>query len=625
MSNKSLSLVLDNPENNQELELIENNESYMFSSIIEKYKKLKVGDLLIFSGDQHFYQYFALIVLFIMGILEATFKYSIPYLFFNVQFECKDENGIFNDCPAKMACSANQEFKIKSEIFSLNANFGLYCENLHYSMYSAIFIVAGGGLLSFFIFLISEYFGRINCYYAILIFHFISIVIVYIAKDNLILSVLFLMFNYATVFAWYSNVTIFLNESLGGVIRLISMPMIMIARSVGIMFGAVSFYFMPDYLLNHAVLVTILLSIGPCYFLMYETLFFQYQKYTLGSVYSTAKKICNMNFSGSDKIKRKNYIYKMLFVNSHLNTSVLKITEETGQLPIQESNLSDSKFIYLEEQLVSSMSSISVNYSQSNLNKSELILSGIDKNQIIDTSDQKDPKLSEEIIEKIKNISYSDLIKNDKKENEEINKNQLLDIFKINHFMKLVGATIIICCILCANGLTMFSIQSIGLSSIYEAGILIGITDLIGGICGVFSASFLSNKTSIIFSQFMFLLGSSILLINHFYQDDIIENYFSADKIILINIIISLILRLFVSYSQGIAFTYFTEIFPTTIRTLAFGIIVSFGRIAMGYSEYFIYYLNKINLNPNAAIFLFAIFSFPISFCMPKPALKMGN
>ena len=619
MSNPNLSPVLI--DNNEELS--NENNKYLIDSISEKYKKLKVGDLLIFSGDQHFYQYFILIALFFMGILEGTFKFSIPYLFYNVGFQCKNDSGIFENCPSSIACNGTKEYQITSQIFSINQNFDLYCENHYYAMYSAITIVSGGGLLAFFIFFISEYLGRVKCFICLLFLHITSISIVYVAQSNLMITIIFMTINYGTVFAWYSNVTLYLNECLGGQTRRISMPLIMVARSFGLMFGAVSFYFLPNYLLNHSVLVMILGSIGPCYFLMHESLFFLYAKKTLGDVYSTAKRICNMNFSGTEKIQRKNYIYKMLFINTHNNDSVLEATENNKDLPIEQSKLSDSKFVYLEKQLKSSMNSVTVNYSLKDLDSQNSKKSNSPKK--VKSEDITEKKLSSDLINKIKKLSLSEIKKNEDTNNKIEQKNHFLELFQLNNFFKLIGATLIISCILSANGLTMFSIQSIGFSSIYQAGIMIGCSDLLGGIISLIAASKFSNKTNVVISQLLFFVCSFILLITHFYKSELIENFLSEKKIILLEIILVFILRIAVGYSQGISFSYSTELFSTNIRTLAFGILVSIGRLSMGFSEFFIFHLEKMKINPNAAIFLFAALSFPISLCMPKTAKKMVN
>ena len=626
MSNTNLSPVLIDSNNSLEMEIPQKNNSYVINSIKEKYKKLKVGDLLIFSGDEHFYQYFILISLFLMGILEGTFKFSIPFMFYKVTFQCKNENGIFENCPSLIACNGTKEIQVISKIFSLNQNFNLYCDNLPYAMYSAMIIVSGGGLLAFFIFLISEYLGRIKCFFSLLFLHIFSMFMVYVAQSNLIITVIFLTINYGTIFAWYSNVTIYLNESLGGYTRMISMPVIIMARSIGIIFVSVSFYFLPNYILNHCFLVTILASIGPCYFLMHESMFFQYAKMTLGDIYSTAKRICNMNFSGTEKIQRKNYIYKMLFVNSHDNDSVIEATENKKEFPIEQSKLSDSKFVYLEKQLESSMSSISVNYSLKDYDLKNSKKSTINKKENSKSkNEERQEKLSFELIEEIKKISLLEIKKEEDKICLKETKNNFFLIFRIDNFLKLIGLTIICSCILAANGLTFFSIQSIGFDSIYHGGFVIGVSDLLGSLLSIFAASFFSNKTNIIISQFLFFTGSLILCLTFWFRDDVIEIFILEKHIVIIEIITVFVLRIGVGYSQGIALSYSAEVFSTNVRTIAFAIIISISRLCMGLSEFFIFFFESKNINPNAAIFFFAILSFPISICLPNTSKKMKN
>jgi MFS family permease len=628
MSNQSLSPVDNDPLEGDLMHLEEQKNESFIRSITRKYKQLKVGDLLILSGHEHFYQYFALIAMFLIGVIEGTYKFIIPYIFYNVKFECMNSEGIYQSCSSKIACSGTQKFKVTSEIFSMNKNFELYCENHIYEMYSSFIIVAGGGLIAFFLFFIADYFGRKACFYSGLFIHIVTTCIIYVARSSLIITVISLTLNMGAVFLWYSNVTVFLNESLGGITRLISMPLIICSRSFGIMFNVVVFYFLPDYIYGFAVLLVILSAFAPCYLFIHETLFYQYQKSSLGNVYATAKKICNINFEGSEKDQRKSYIYKMLFRFDHSQDPIMEILENKKDLPIDASRISNARLVLLEKQLMSSMSSISINYSQTDQKASELVQTRL-KNMMGKSISNEDVEklLSPELVSKIKKISMTDITKNEQNmiEGETQKSKNYGDLFKMKYFFKLIGATVICVTILTANGLTAFSIQSIGFSSIYVSGIWIGIFDLIGGLSSVLFASKVSTKFMLIISQMIFFIASLQLLLSFYFEKQIIEDLISKDSLVNIEILSSIICRFAVSFSQGIAYTYCTELFPTHIRAMAFGIIFTFSRLGMATSEVFIFYLNDYGINPNAAIFFFAFFALPISLFMPRTSVKMSN
>ena len=630
MSNPDLSpvkndLVLDT-QNSPELE----QQKSFISSISKKYKKLKVGNLMVLVGQEHFYQYFCLIMMILVGIIEGTYKFAIPYLFYNVQFECLNIDGEYEKCPMTLACSSNTKFRVNSDIFSINQSFDLYCEKQSMVMYSIFLIIAGGSIIAFFMFFVADYFGRKICFFFGLMVHIASISIINVARSSMMITVIALTLNMAAVFMWYSNVTVFLNESLGGITRLISMPLIMCSRSFGIMFNALIFYFLPNYIHAMAVLLIILASVSPCYFFFQETLFFQFEKSNLGQVYSTAKRICNVNFNGLEKEKRNSYIYKMLFCMNKPNDLIMKVVEIDEALPLEPSGIQDSRLVFLEKQLKSTTSSKSLDYSQNNSNKSQLLESQVNPILVINRSISKieDPqipdKLSPDVIEQIKKLSMTQIL-NDVHNSQEPKEKNYKDLLKSEHFTKMLGAIVISFTILSANGLTAYSIQSVGFKSIFTAGLWMGIFDLIGALVSAFTASKISNKTILIISQLIFLLASSLLLLSFYLRPHIQDLYLTENSLLILEIISSVSLRFSVSLSQGIAFTYCTELFPTHIRAVAFGIVFTFGRIGMASSSVFIHFLNQINMNPNAAIFVFAVFALPISLFMPNTKMKMVN
>lgn len=630
MSNPELSPVLIDPPSDPQLSP---EEVSFISSIHQKYNRLKVGDLLIFAGDQHFYQYFCLIAMFITGVIEGLYKFIIPYLFYNVSFKCLNDNGVFVPCTEEVACSGSTKFEVTSHIFSLNQNFNLYCEDQIYATYSAFMVVAGGGCFAFLLVFITDIFGRKTCFLFGVAIHIFSISIVYIARSSLILTVAALTLNMATVFLWYSNVTLFLNESLGSITRLISMPSIMVARSFGIISAAALNYFVPNYLYACAINMVILASIAPCYFFMEETLFYQYQKGTLGGVYSSAKKICGINFGGSEKEQRRNYIFKMLFSLKHSSDSIIGQLEDHKGLPLEQSKLESKRMIFLEEQLVSSLSSVSVNYSQEDLNKSEKFRKRIsDRNHLIVSNiefdpepngktEQTEPQLSGYLVDRIKEISTTqDVAANQKK-----TKKSYSNILQLKYFFRLIGAIFICSTDMTANGLTAYSIQSLGFKSIYIAGISMGVFDIIGGLSSIWGSSVMTSKNVIVCGQLTYFLASSLLMGMYYFKEHLVQNYLSEEYINIVGIIASFALRFGVSFSQGVAYSYTTELFPTHLRALAFGISFTFARIGMGASELFIHWFNRIGFNPNAAILFLAVFAFPISIFMPTTEIKMSN
>ena len=88
--------------------------------------------------------------------------FSIPYIFYQPNFECLNKLGEYESCTEAQACSSNSEYKIYSDVKSLVLNFDLVCERKTEVDNIQFLTLVSSGLITGLVFLFADNFGRKN-------------------------------------------------------------------------------------------------------------------------------------------------------------------------------------------------------------------------------------------------------------------------------------------------------------------------------------------------------------------------------------------------------------------------------------------------------------------------------
>ena len=619
---------MSSPEINQQ-----SKQAGMLARVKAKYRQLEVGSLLVLSGDSGRYQQMALFILCVIGIIESSIKFCMPYVFYQPTFLCPDPDGIMRPCPASVACLMETR-TLAYEVYGINAQFGLICENHYIGVWASMIAVFNGGMFSIILVLLADCLGRKVTFVLVLMTHILGVTLLFVGQSSFIVTMTGLSLHYMACFAWYSVATLFLNESLGGTLRVVALPLIFISRSLGLLFVAFSYYFINHYLMNCLMQAGVMLILAPAYFLFFETPFYVYRSRTLADLYCTAKRIAYFNFSRAEARIRANYIFKMLFDKDNDTQVTADHVEKGLGLPIEESNLFDAHLVTLRAELSSreSATSKSLKAALSKITEQKTEFGTLDHEDIsisgsvdgqpahLDPTHRMDPVL----LDQIKKLNYEKV--HDEKFLPSQESNSYMDIFKINHFLRLVGIIWIGMTIFAANGLTAFSVQSIGIKSIFISGLFMGVFDLFGSTCGFLFSTVWSRKTIIMFSMSLYCFSSLSLLAFPYLKNWLVGFDLFISYAPMIESVLTFSIRFGVAFCNGLVFTYCTELFPTHLRTLSFGLFGFFGRMIFAFSEVIIDVIIQAGWNPCAALVCLAVVALPIACIMPETGnKKLGN
>lgn len=614
------------------------NQQYQNQEVLDnvkaKYRQLEVGSLLILSGDSGRYQQMSLFVLCLIGVIESSIKFCLPYVFYQPSFMCPDAEGNLIPCPASEACKMGQRF-LAYEVFGINAQFDLICEKHHLGVLASAITVFNGGMFSIILVLLADWIGRKMSFFVILGVHALGVSMMFFGQSSFMVTICGISLNYISMFAWFSIATLFLNESLGGRLRVISLPLIFVSKSCGLLFLAISYYFVNDYRWHSILQLGIMLAIGPFYWLYSETPFFAYRNLSLADVYSISKKIAYFNFAKKEARIRSNYIFKMLFdIDNDTQVTADHVEKGLG-LPIEESIMVDPNLIKLKEELSSKNSRASGEKNDDLLDKSKGALpksvakEGDDIS--ISISGEKVPdhlgpefRMDPVLLDSIKKLDYESVHRDQIFPSQE--SNSYFDIFKGKFFFRLLGIVWLSMTVFTGNGLTAFSVQLIHIKSIFISGLFMGMFDLVGSLLGYYFSTVWSRRAVIGFSMSIFAFSSLSLLTLPFFESQFSEYETFVGYLGFAEAFLTFSIRFGVAFCNGLVFTYCTELFPTHLRTLSFGIFGFFGRSMFAFSEILIDFIVQLGWSPCSALSLFAVVALVAIILLPETAhKKMGN
>lgn len=121
--------------------------------------------LLELTNTQGRYQKWFLIYSSLMCLCFSTIGFMLPYIFYAPTFICKTANGEAFSCKEEEACASPHGIFTTSDKFSLIDNYKLYCDNHHLAVWGKSFVFTLSSILTLFVVILSDYWGRLRIFY----------------------------------------------------------------------------------------------------------------------------------------------------------------------------------------------------------------------------------------------------------------------------------------------------------------------------------------------------------------------------------------------------------------------------------------------------------------------------
>ena len=573
---------------------VSNSENNKLMFMKKRYKNLKIKNLLIVVGDRNKIQIRMLIIFVLIGFFQSFFLNSLAYLFYVPVYKCIDSSGNETLCTKEQACSQEYSYELISSIYSLNMKFDLVCENEYKAILGPIFILVISGLVSCVVFPMVDFIGRKKTFILTTILHTLGLIIS-ILLPSYYMIILGLTIAFTGHYIWFANCYIYMNETMGGYIRVISVPCLCTISSIGMIFT----HWISEYVYRYDLfllfnLIGISLTVF-FYFLFIDSPFYLYKFSTLGIFYNCLKDILCLNFSGKKQEQRLHLLKSILF-----NPST-DIDDKHTKINAQNEN----------EDLVSKPVDLdSISLDSLKLDDISLKNDGeFDKNK-------KDELYTDSVLSPdIYHLRFTDLTPDYKLFS---NSNSYCDLFTIKNGLPFLGIIMLSLPLFIGDALTLYSIQNMGINSVQFAGILMGFFELIGNMLSfMYSPLFARKQTNIICQIIMFLAVVCLIIINLNY------NYIQETLEIPLTFEISqgifcLFVRLAISFNTSTIFTYNMELFPTHLRAISLSIILLIERFFFGFSGYIINETLSLNFHPLCSLIIFCVITVPLAYSMPN-------
>lgn len=379
-------------------------------------------------------------------------------------------------------------------------------------MRSKFFILLFAGLLTMFVASISDVIGRKICFLlslaAILSGNIIGIIFndfytLTFAMSLTMLGAFFLQL-ISGLDSFFSVLFVFLNECIGGKMRVVSASVTFIFFGLGeVAINLVSVFM--NYFKYYFVLQSVTIGLaGVLLFFFRESPFYTYKKRTLGDLYTIARYIISKNFETKNERQRALLeVQKLMGIDSLL-------VDEAYQAGVDKPN---SK-AYLEdhpELTYLTLPNSSEKYTLSDSNDS------LSNN--LDAHEKKYEIPAQNLLNQALQLKPNKAETAQKKANRsELN---FKDIFRKQHLMTLVGVSVVMGGLYAEYGICMFINQKIGIDNIYLNGSLLGIVEVIGYILIFLFANKLGRKQINIYSNLYILVASLALVIMDSFHNEL--------------------------------------------------------------------------------------------------------
>jgi hypothetical protein len=474
--------------------------------------------------------------------------------------------------------------------------FELVCEHEYKAILGPIFILVISGLISCLIFPLVDAIGRKKVFFVTTLIQSFGLMIS-LAIPSYELIILGLTIAFIGHYIWFANCYIYMNETMGGYIRIISVPCLCTISSIAMIFT----HWICEYIYRYDFFLIINLT-GISftiffYFFFIDSPFYLYKFSTLGKFFNCLKNIIYLNFSGEKLTHRLHLLTSIIFNPS---TDI-----DDKNLQINVNNVNEDLVAESVNLEGVSLDTLQINEKKFTLEKSSYF-TNLQQEEIIDEYFLKPS---------VYNLKYTDLISNSK---DSKTSNSYCDLFNLKNGLPFLGIIVLSLPLFIGDTLTLYSIQSMGIDSVSFAGILMGFFELVGNILSfMYSPLFARKQTNIISQMIIFLAVSCLIIVDYNYKNS--DNTFNTPWSFEVSEgIFCLIIRLAISFNLSTIFTYNMELFPTHLRAISLAIMLFIERFFFGFSGYIINETLMLRFNPVCSLFLFAIITVPLAYSLPN-------
>ena len=267
-----------------------NIDEHRTEQFVADYRNIKVAELLRLVGEDERYQKLILLCLCLFNFCYPLIAFMIPYVFFEPQYWCLDDQKARRACSQAEACDNPYGFLTTTKIVSVVSEFQLYCSRRGLLEVSEGLFVVSGGFVAFLFGMTSDQIGRRKVFIAS---YFLTIagVLVALAAPSLPIIVLGNVLSWSGMDTFFSMVYIYCNEVIGGSLRSKSNGFLFLSWGLGEIMVNVLNIWITHYKVNFLLQFATIALLGLTYFFLQESPYVLYKLKDVGQLYATLKYI----------------------------------------------------------------------------------------------------------------------------------------------------------------------------------------------------------------------------------------------------------------------------------------------------------------------------------------------
>ena len=289
----------------------------------QKPEYLGPSQLLEMTVPQGKYQYKLLLYFCTVGFLMASINYMLPFVFYSPKFACKDSDGSTTLCTEEDACASALGFVTVSDKYSVVDHFQLYCENHGLAIWGKSFIFTFSSLITMFIVILSDYWGRVMIFYASWLASILGILICNFSQTYYFM-IIGLGLLKASCYSFMSGVYVYSNEiTCGKMQNSFNGFMFISAATGGVLFNFANIWIFDFYTIIYIQSITLgLWGIG-CWALV-ESPHFLYKEKNFEQLKTTLLYLLNFNMD-DEKENLKDKQIELSYEISRLSNNMRKL------------------------------------------------------------------------------------------------------------------------------------------------------------------------------------------------------------------------------------------------------------------------------------------------------------
>lgn len=179
----------------------------------------KVADLLYFVGENKKYQKVVIYVLSIVSMIAVFMAYEMAFIFYEPNYLCYDKNQATFKCERDQACTNPFGFTFEADRTSLITEYRLVCDREDMMLNGRSAFLVGGSVGTIVFIVLTGIIGRLVVMY-MSIFMFIGGAIMCYFTSSLVYMFVGLGFTFTGFSVWIAGMNIYLNETIGELIRI---------------------------------------------------------------------------------------------------------------------------------------------------------------------------------------------------------------------------------------------------------------------------------------------------------------------------------------------------------------------------------------------------------------------